>query len=138
MMICILFLIKQSIYSLEKSWVWGYYWRHLPYAFLISGVYFYRQYKNTIIDNLVMQLNSRLENVTPNKMAITSSDQNETPLELRVDGKNQKVLPTNISHITIDGHYLDIFHQKEGVSEMISIRKPLKEIIEESVYPDLK
>ena len=78
-----------------------------------------------------MQLNSRLENVTPNKMTITSSDQNETPLELRVDGKNQNISPTNISHITIDGHYLDIFHQKEGVSEMISIRKPLKEIIEE-------
>lgn len=131
LMIGFLYLIKESLYSPDKNWVWRYYWRHLPYAFVIFGVYLYREYKNTIIENLVNQSNARLENAKRKEIIDKNHSQDGLLLNLPVDGINKRILLNNISHISVMGHYLDIYIQKEGKSEFISVRKPLMEIFEE-------
>ena len=135
MMIGILYLIKLSIYGSGKSWIWRYYWRHLPYAFLIFSVYIYRENKNAVIKNLIKKLNLRLENTERKEIKPEDTNHDESPLSLQVDGRNRKLLPSHISHISVDGHYLDIYHQKEETTEHILIRKPLTEMLEELPKP---
>ncbi len=124
-----IYIIKQSYYGIEKSWFPRYYWRHLPYAFLFFSVFIYRQYKNSIVDNLFNRLIKELENSSFQTDKTVESNPKETPLELQIDGLTRNILPSQVSHISVDGHYLDIFYQNEGNSEMVSIRKPLQEIL---------
>ena len=125
-----LYLMKESYYQFEKSWAMRYYWRHLPYAFVIFGVYTYRLYKNTIIDNLVIRLNEDLEKKSSGQN-VSFEENHESFMEIQVDSISRKIDPHNISHISVDGHYLDIFHHSNDKHETLIIRKPLKEIIEE-------
>ncbi len=127
----ILYPIKQGIWNIQKEWFWRYFWRHLPYALLIFGVYLYREYKNSIIDNLVDQLNQKLDTKKAEDTKPVQHVDSESPLQINADGITRSVLPSTISHITVDGHYLDLFFQSDGDFEQICFRKPLKEILEE-------
>ncbi len=125
-----LFLMKQSYYQFEKSWVIRYYWRHFPYAFVIFGVYTYRVYKNSIIENLVNRVNADLESRSP-RQGSSSLENPQSIVEIQVDSITRRIDPRNISHISVNGHYLDIFHHFDDQHETLLVRKPLKEILEE-------
>jgi len=134
-MIWILFLIKLSVYGPVESWVWKYYWRHLPYAFLIFCIYFYRENKNFVIENMIDQLNLKLETNVSREIKPENTNQKESFIYLQADGGRRKILSANISHVSVNGHYLDIYYQEDGRQESLLVRKSLAEILEELPTP---
>ena len=134
LIIGILCLVKPVIYELEEGWIWPYYWRHFPYAFLIFSVYFYRENKNSVLKGLIKQLNQQLE-TTRVEDSKNHDDIQAFPLHLRTDGQTRKMHPSQISHISVNGHYLDIFHQDEGEPETLFVRKSLTAILKELSTP---
>lgn len=127
----ILYPIKQWIWDIQKEWFWKYYWRHLPYAMLIFGVFLYREYKNSMIDKLICQLNLKLDDREKRVRITDRPGKKETPLLITEDGIVKTVMPSAISHISVNGHYLDLYHHINEKSEHICFRKPLKEILSE-------
>lgn len=126
--ILILYPIKQTLWEIEKDWVWRYYWRHFPYALLIFGVYLYREYKGLMISNLVEELNSRLvkEDTSSQDTKAESSI-----IKMKVDGIDRNIPLSRISHISVGGHYLDITLQEGEAIEQICVRKSMNEITED-------
>ena len=131
MMVVMIYGLRFMIYGYRADWVWRYYWRHLPFALMVFSVYLYREYKNSIIDHLIAELNTKLANANLKEKREIESGREKSHLLLKVDDRNVKLLPGNITHITVDGHYLDIHYQKEEISEVISIRRPLNELLED-------
>lgn len=129
--IAILYPIKEWMWSPEKDWVISYYWRHFPYAFLIFCVFTYRNYKNAVIDGLVLQLNEKLGSQPGNKDSKTEGNSDEPPIVLQVDGEVHNILPSTISRISVGGHYLDIFFETDKQIQQICVRKSLTEILDE-------
>ncbi len=129
--IAILYPIKEWIWSPNKSWVVSYYWRHFPYAFLVFCAFTYRNYKNAIIDGLVLQLNEKLGNRPDSENIKAENNSDESPIALQVDGNTQNILPSMISRISVGGHYLDIFFEVNKQIQQICVRKSLTEILEE-------
>ncbi len=130
-MVVIRCIIHHLVYETDTIWNWKYYWRHFPFALLVFSVYAYREYKKVVIDQLVLQLNTRLEQSERREIIPVDTGQSAPPLSFQVDGLTKKISPSDITHISISGHYLDIFHQKDDLQEFISVRRPLKEMIEE-------
>jgi hypothetical protein len=125
------YLIKFSLYELKDGYFWRLYWRRLPYAYLIYVVYLFWEYKNSIIETLVSQLNVKLEKTERQEIKSDKAESDHTPLSLQVDGINKRFVLEKISHISVNGHYLDIYLQKEEGPEFVSVRKPITEIFEE-------
>jgi len=135
LMIGIHYLIKESTYSSGKSWVWGYYWRHLPYAFLICCVFYYRETKKEIIENLVQKLNLKLEDHEKDDIKHEDTGESESVICLQVDGGTRKLQSSCISHVCVDGHYLDIYYHKQPSTEHFLVRKSLTEMLEDLPSP---
>ena len=135
LMIGIHYLIKESTYGSGKSWVWVYYWRHLPYAFLIYCAFYYRETKKEIIVNLVQQLNLKLEYHEKDDIKHEDTKESESLIYLQVDGGTRKLQSSYISHVCVDGHYLDVYYHKQPSTEQFLVRKTLTEILEDLPSP---
>jgi DNA-binding LytR/AlgR family response regulator len=133
-MIAILFSTKLFLFKPEEVKVWAYYWRHFPYGCLIFGVYLYRLNKKSEIDRLLDNANNAIE-----KLDTTSREpeslQAEVPLMIQADSGYHKIFPSNISHISVDGHYLDIHHIHDERMECLMIRKPLTQMMDDLQSP---
>lgn len=132
--VAILYFVELVIEgSVKEGWIWKYYWKHLPFAILVTGIYFYREYKNVVADHLVLQLNEAIEQSASNKNeeASSYSIHDKEALKVSVNGVNVNISPKKIIQISVNGHYLDIYYLKEEQPHYISIRKPLNEILKE-------
>ena len=134
LMMVILFMLKAVLLPGRDLHLWGYYWRHFPYACLIFGVYLYREYKKSEISRLVEITNTNIEQ-SQDASEQPESQAVEEPLIIQADGDYHKIYPSNISHISVDGHYLDIYHMKGDLLECVMTRKPLTQMIEDLPSP---
>lgn len=130
----IVYLLKQSLWDFEKAWFWNYYWRHLPYAFLMFVVFLYRAHKNSVITQLVDKLNAKLKNrrvLADSETSDSRQSRKEVPIRILADGIPHHVLPSTISHVSVNGHYLDLFYQDNNDITQVCFRKPLTEFLSE-------
>ena len=123
----LLFPVKDWLWELNRPWFWKYYFRHLPYGLLVFAVFLYREYKNAAMERLAERLNRRLDEADRS----AASPCGEAPLRIEENGLPAAILPSCISHISVNGHYLDI-HYLDGLEmRQACVRKPLTEILEE-------
>ena len=122
----LLFPLKEWLFELHKPWFWKYYWRHLPYALLVFAVFLYREYKNAAVERSTEQLNRRLDRADRK----AEGTPGETPLRIEEKGLPAAILPSSISHISVNGHYLDIHYLVDGEPRQACVRKPLGELLE--------
>ena len=134
LMIFILFILKKSLHFSAEMEIWPYYLRHFPYACLIFCVYLYRENKKYQIERLVAKANKIMENHRTRSQN-QSHEQSEKPLMMQADGSYHKIYPSTISHISVDGHYLDIYYFNEKEPECLMVRKPLSQMTEELPSP---
>ena len=126
----ILYCIKELAYDIQKVWFWRYYWRHLPYALLGFGVFLHLEHKNVLIKNLIEQLNIKLDHVKQRGGESCLQHGNGVPFQIVVDGMTKNLAPSAITHITVCGHYLDVYYLEDQSHERACIRKSLNEAME--------
>lgn len=114
-----------------EGWIWRYYWRHLPFALLVIGLYLYGDYKLAVVDRLAAQLNALLERSVADTEAPPSGPQGHAPLDFEVNGIVTRLRPEAILVISVSGHYLDIRHLKDDRAACLTVRKPLAEVLAE-------
>lgn len=124
----------KSIVLAEELRFWAYYWRHFPYAVLIFAVFLYQEEKKSVIAALVGRVNEQAQKQQQGERS-ADTPLTEAPLLLQADGGVLKLFPTHISHISVDGHYLDIFYERGGDMERLTVRKPLAELCKELPDP---
>ncbi|WP_169727816.1 LytTR family DNA-binding domain-containing protein [Desulfovibrio inopinatus] len=126
----ILYCIKELVYDIQKAWFWRYYWRHLPYALLGSGVFLRLRHKNALIENLIEQLNIKFEEIQQQDRENGCRHESDVPFRIVVSGLTKQLAPSAITHITVCGHYLDVYYQEAQDNERVCIRKSLNEAME--------
>ena len=114
-----------------EGWIWRYYWRHLPFALLVIGLYLHGAYRRAVVDRLAARLNSLLEGAVADAEAMSSTRQGHAPLDVEVNGIVTRLRPEAILAISVSGHYLDVRHLKDGAAACLTVRKPLAEILAE-------
>lgn len=121
----------------EWNWkiLWTLIWRNFPFALFIYTVFIVFEYKKIMFEREIQQVNASLSSKKEFSNRY-SSDQSYPPLSFPSDGFNIAIAPNDITHITVQEHYLYIhFHAQESTEgaslKKIMIRKPLREMVEE-------
>jgi hypothetical protein len=133
-----LFVLRLISFSLNirlfyGEWSWVLYWRTLPFGFLIYLLHSMHEYKKTSYERSIQQFNSKFS-----RKKISEDPQitfHDTLICFPLEIGSIEISPQNITHITVEEHYLHINHLVQDVVKEIVIRKPLKTMHEELPYP---
>lgn len=135
LMVGILYLIKIPLLGSSIHDVSRHFWRHISYGFLIFCIYYYLKNRKIIIDGLIKKVNLSINKADIEEEYLHKKGPAESFITLQVDGSEHKISTSHISHISVDGHYLDICCQEDDTQKILMVRKSLSEILNELPNP---
>ncbi len=107
------------------EWSWILYWRTLPFGFLIYLMHGIYEYKKAYYERLVQEFNAK--DISCKKPADDiQTSLNDSTICFPSERGSIEVSLRDITHITVEEHYLHVNYLIQGVANKIIIRKPLK------------
>jgi hypothetical protein len=134
-----LFVLRLISFSLNirlfyGEWSWVLYWRTLPFGFSIYLLHSVYEFKKASYERSIQQFNAKISH-KKKRSAATQTSLNEPLIRFSTESGSIEVSPQNITHITVEEHYLHVNYLIQGVVKEIVIRKPLKTMHEELPFP---
>ena len=129
LMVGILYLIKIPLLGSSIHDVSRHFWRHISYGFLIFCIYYYLENRKIIIGELIKKVNLSINKADIEEEYLHKKGPSESFITLQVDGREHKISTSHISHISVDGHYLDYLlpggrYTEDPYGKEIFIRNP--------------